>query len=202
MKNLIFDLGLVLISWDPRSVLQRHFTDTDEHENAMRNIFEHPDWVEFDRGAFTEEEATERFARNTGLSTEVVADSIATVRDALVPLEPGLALLEWAHEKGIPLFCISNMSTTTYDLLQSRHAFFQYFQDVVVSGRVNLVKPDPDIFNYALERFALPAGESLFIDDRPENVAAARELGIKAVQFESTWDCVDEVKSLLLAHAG
>ncbi len=201
MKNLIFDLGLVLISWDPRAVLKDHFGDSGEFENAMRNIFEHPDWLEFDRGGFTEEQAVERFAANTGLSTEIVASSFATIRDALVPLEPGLALLEWARERGIPLYCISNMSIGTYELLRSRHDFFEHFEDIVVSGYVKLVKPDPAIYTYALERFGLPAEESIFVDDRPENVAAARALGIHAVQFDSTWPCVDKVKSLLLADS-
>ena len=199
MKNLIFDLGRVLIGWDPRGALAGHFDDADDCENAVRNIFEHPDWNELDRGSFTDEEAALRFAQNTGFSTEVVAGSLAVVRNTLVPLEPGLALLEWARDKHIPLYCISNMSTTTYELLKSRHAFFEYFEDVVVSGYVKRIKPEPEIFTHALKQFALPADECLFIDDRPENVAAARALGIHAVQFESTWACVDKVKSLLLA---
>jgi len=198
MKNLIFDLGLVLIGWDPRSVLDTHFSDADDRENAATNIFEHPDWLELDRGSFTEPEAVQRFAKNTGFSETVVADALAAVRDSLVSLEPGVALLEWVRSRGIPLYCISNMGTTTYEQLRPQHEFFEHFEDVVVSAYVKMLKPEPEIFTYALERFALRADDCLFLDDRPENVASARALGIHAVQFESTWECVEKVKTLLL----
>jgi putative hydrolase of the HAD superfamily len=200
MKNLIFDLGLVLVGWDPRAVLEKHFSDSDDCENAAVNIFEHQDWQELDRGSFSESEAIQRFARNTGFSEEVAAGAVAAVRNSIVALEPGVALLEWVRERGTPLYCISNMATATYEQLRPRHEFFDHFEDIVVSGYVKLIKPEAEIFTYALERFSLPANECLFLDDRPENVAAARELGIHAVQYESTWDCVDEVKSLLLAN--
>lgn len=200
MKNLIFDLGLVLIGWDPRAVLETHFGDEDDRENAARNIFEHADWQELDRGSFSEAEAVDRFAQNTGLSADVVAGTLAAVRDSLVPLAPGLALLEWARERGIPLYCISNMATATYEQLRSRHAFFEHFEDVVVSGYIQLLKPEPEIFEHALEQFGLSADKCLFVDDRPENIAAAQALGIHAVQFESTQECADKVRSLLLAN--
>jgi putative hydrolase of the HAD superfamily len=96
-----------------------------------------------------------------------------------------LTLLEELHRQGTDLYCLSNMSHSTWEFLQPRHEFWTRFKGIVISAQVGLVKPDAAIYRHLLESHALVAAETLFLDDRPDNVDGARRAGIHSFVFES-----------------
>jgi 2-haloacid dehalogenase len=88
------------------------------------------------------------------------------------------------HGRGVPLYAITNFSDEFWPPFRAREAaIFDLFEDILVSGAVKLVKPDPAIYALALDRFGLAAGEAIFIDDRADNVAAAEAMGIAGHLF-------------------
>ena len=104
------------------------------------------------------------------------------LRDAIPETVEILADLRARHHR---LVALTNWSAETFPVARRRFEFLDWFEDIVVSGEVKLAKPDPRIFRLALERNRLSPATTLFIDDSPRNVEAARALGVTAVQYET-----------------
>jgi putative hydrolase of the HAD superfamily len=184
-KSVVFDVGNVLLSWDTRSLLREHLPAGVDPEPYRTSIFDHPDWIDLDRGTLDEEEALLRFRERTGAPVELLQRLVHASKASLTPMPESVAFLEELHRGGdVGLYVLSNMSHATWDYLKPRHDFWRRFQGIVISAQVRLVKPDPAIYRHLLEQWRLDAGETVFLDDRPENVAGARAVGLQAHLFE------------------
>ena len=109
-----------------------------------------------------------------------------------------VALIERLSNAGVPLFGLSNFSAEFWPDFRVNKPIFDCFQDILISGEEKLVKPDPAIYALALERFQKEAGQCLFIDDRPDNIAGAQALGIAGHVFETTATLELELQRLAL----
>ena len=194
-KNIVFDVGNVLLSWDPGKILDEHLPASADRKTWLDDIFTHPDWVELDRGTLDEEDAILGFAARTGASADLIRRIVHSSKTSLAPMQDSLALLEELHRefqrepKGGPrLFVLSNMSRTTWEYLSPRHDFWRRFEGIVISAQLRLVKPDRAIYQHLLKQWSLDPAQTLFMDDRPENVEAARALGIKSFVFTTAAD--------------
>lgn len=182
--QVVFDVGNVLLAWDTRRLLADHLPAGLDADLFRRSIFEHPDWVELDRGALDEEEAVARFVERTGAGVELVRRLVHESKAQLTPMPESLALLEELHGERVRLFCLTNMSHGTWEYLRPRHGFWARFERIVVSAQIGLVKPDAAIYRHLLATTGIDAATTAFFDDRPDNVAAARDAGIRAHRFE------------------
>ena len=181
---VIFDVGNVLYGWDPDSFLVRQIADD---EARMRFVDEVGLWQwheSLDGGRPFDEaaaELSERFPEYAHLISawgerfgETITDPIADVH----------ALVEALDERGVPLFAITNFSADFWPPFHAQEReFFRRFRDIVVSGEVRLLKPDPAIYYLALDRFRLRPKQALFIDDRLINVQAAEAVGMHGHLF-------------------
>jgi 2-haloacid dehalogenase len=181
--TLIFDLGGVLVDWDPRYLMASVIPDPERRAWFLEHVaspeFQRP----VDAGRPFAEAVAERSARFPEWTAEIEAYAARgpeMVRGAVAGTEE---LLRDLHAAGAPLFALSNWPAETFWVARERFAVLEVFADVVVSGFVGLIKPDPRIYALALERFGRRARECAFVDDRPENVAAAAALGIDGVIF-------------------
>lgn len=182
--SVVFDVGNVLLSWNPGSILRDHLPAGADHDRFRRDVFDHADWVDMDRGALDDEEAILRFRERTGAPADLLRRIVDASKATLTPIPDSLALLEELHRERVKLYVLSNMSHATWDYLRPRHAFWSRFDGIVISAQVRLVKPDAAIYRHLLGQWSLAPEETVFLDDRPENVKAARELRIKAHLFE------------------
>lgn len=184
-KSVVFDVGNVLLSWDTRSLLREHLPAGVDVELYRTAIFDHADWIDLDRGTLDEEEALLRFRERTGAPVELLQRLVHASKASLAPMPESLAFLEELHRGGgVGLYVLSNMSHATWDYLRPRHDFWRRFQGIVISAQVRLVKPDPAIYRHLLEQFALDPADTVFFDDRPENVVGAKSVGLQAHQFD------------------
>ncbi|MEY2686491.1 MAG: hypothetical protein RL375_689 [Pseudomonadota bacterium] len=189
MSALIFDFGAVLFRWRPKVLLSRVLpevcTSTEATQALVDGFFQGygGDWGRFDRGDIEVDALTESIATRLALAPEQVRAVIDAVPAELEPIADSVALLRRVHAAGHRLFYLSNMPAPFADHLERSHDFMSCFEAGVFSARVGLVKPDRAIFELALSRFGLSAGEAIFLDDHPANVAAARAIGLRAVQF-------------------
>ena len=101
------------------------------------------------------------------------------------------------RRRGLKLYALSNISKAMFRHLELRYEFFGLFDGIVISAAINLMKPDPKIYEHLVERFSIRPDETVFIDDMPRNVESARRLGIAAIQFESVEQCSRELEALL-----
>ena len=147
------------------------------------------DWAQFDLGRIEPEPLAERIAARTGYPLQGLRALIAAIPAHIQPMPASVALLERARAAGHRLTLLSNMPVPYADHLEAAHTCFGWFEAGVFSGRVGLMKPERAMFDHARDSMALDLDQSLFIDDHPANIAAARALGWQALHFENAAQC-------------
>ena len=180
---VIFDIGNVLVDWSPRHLYAPHFQDGSELDRFLTEIVPQSWNMEMDAGKPVSVAVEERIALYPDH-----ADLILRWRDNGTELIKGaiegsveiMANLRRAH---VPLYAISNYNRGRFDADRKRFAFYDWFDDIVLSGDVGLLKPDPRIYRLLIERTGLDPARSLFVDDRLENVEGARSVGLLGHQF-------------------
>jgi putative hydrolase of the HAD superfamily len=197
--NLVFDLGGVVVRWDPDAIIAGVFSDRKTRAKVREGLFAHPDWLELDRGTLGRDEAITRAARRTGISVSDMKRLMHAVPPSLVVFPETVELLRRLKQKGYPLYCLSNMHFASIEHLEQNENFWDVFQDRVISCRLNLCKPEPAIYEHLLRAFGLKASETVFIDDVQKNLDAAAKLGIKTLRFENAAQCERELRALGIA---
>ncbi len=192
--NVVFDLGNVLVRWDPVAIV-RSVIDGPGAVRLAEHLFTHHDWIEVDRGTLTLEQAAERAIERTEVDDAIIHAAYAAVAPSLQTLPESVALLESLHQQGHTLYALSNMGQVSADYLERQAGFWRYFKAVAISSRLGLVKPEPEIFHAMLTQFGLAASDCLFIDDSKENVQAALALGLDAFVFQDAEQCRGELQA-------
>ncbi len=194
-EAVIFDLGGVLIDWNPRYLYQKLLQDDEAIEFFLATVC-HQQWNEKqDAGRPFQVAIEERVTKYP--EHKVLIESYFSRWDEMLggAIQGTVRILETLRASGIPLFVISNWSAETFHHATNRFSFFNSFQDMVISGEVGLTKPDPRIFSLALKRFQLRAERALFIDDMPHNVRAAEACGLQALHFRDSDELACQLQS-------
>jgi 2-haloacid dehalogenase len=182
---IVYDLGGVLIDWNPRHLYRKLIEDEATMEWFLAEVC-HSAWnEEQDRGrsfAAAIEEAAARHPEHRplieayfGRWAEMMAGEI----------EGAVAILEELRDAGCELHALTNWSAETFPHARERFSFLTWFESILVSAEVGLIKPDPAIFQLLLERIGRAPAECIYIDDNPKNVAGAASLGFDAIAFQS-----------------
>lgn len=186
IEAVVFDLGGVLIDWDPRHLYRKLFDDEAEMEAFLRDVCS-PAWnLEQDRGRALAE-ATALLSERHPHEAERIAAYYGRWPEMLGgPVAESVAILEELHRRAeVRLLALTNWSAETFPYATANFPFLARFEGIVVSGQERLVKPDAAIFRLLLERYGLEAARTLFIDDSRRNVEGAREAGLDGVVFEN-----------------
>ena len=179
MKNIVFDLGGVLFARD-KSKCTPELLEFFSFLRAPRMpLF----WEEYDRGTSTLEEVTATISGMTGRPVETCAAVLRLAVDLQEPVKPTERLVGDLKAAGYRLYVLSNMSREFIDFLR-RFPVYGLFDGEVVSCAAGVVKPEPEIYRRRLGRYGLDPAQTLFIDDRPANIAAAAALGIRGQLFD------------------
>jgi putative hydrolase of the HAD superfamily len=197
VRNVIFDLGGVVLEWNPDQILSRFQKDPDLRIRLRQALFGHADWHQFDRGGLSEREVIDRMEARLGRPRDELIAIVDAVRESLVEKPDTLELIRELHRRAVPLYCLSNMPASIYAHLRIRHTFWDVFRGIVISGEVRMVKPEPQVFAHLLERYDLKAAESIFIDDLAVNIQAARDAGLRTILFRDAAQCRQELAALL-----
>ena len=179
MKNIVFDLGGVVFWRNPKKCTQE-FLDffAFVRETPMPHF-----WNEYDRGTLSLDEVMEHLMARSGFSREKCVDFVQRAIDMQEPIRPTEELIKVLKADGrYRLFVLSNMSHEFIEFLR-RVPVYRHFDGEVVSCEEGICKPEPAIYRLLLERYALDPAETLFIDDRPENVEAAEREGIVGFHY-------------------
>ncbi len=183
IEAAVFDLGGVLIDWNPRHLYRKLFEDERQMERFLTEVCS-PQWnLSLDAGRPFEEGAAELLARHPD-SEPLIRAWKERWEEMLGGAIPGtVEILEELHAAGLPLHALTNWSAETFPIGLRRFPFLGRFRHILVSGQVGLVKPDPRIFALLVERTGLAPERSVFIDDSQANAAAAQRIGFHAIRF-------------------
>lgn len=195
---VVFDLGGVLIDWNPRHLYRKLFQHEAEMEDFLANICTAQWNLQQDAGrSFTEACAALKLEHPDKADMidawferfdEMMAGPIAGTVDILAEL----------REREVPVYALSNWSAETFPFAQRRFEFLQWFRAIFLSAEVRLVKPDPRIFKYFCEKFDLRPEQIIYIDDLQHNVEAARAIGMFAIRFSDPASLRQELVQLRL----
>ncbi len=183
--NIVFDLGMVLIDWDPRHLYRKVFADPVRMEFFLENVC-HGDWnLDQDRGRSFDDGVKEATGRYPEFATEIAMYRDRWMEMVPGPIEGSVKVLEDLHDRGVPLYAITNWNGDTFRATRSRFPFLALFRDIVVSGDEKLLKPEPAIFELLARRNGIDLSDSMFIDDSLKNVKGAEEVGMTGHHFTS-----------------
>lgn len=188
-KHIVFDFGGVVFQWRPNELLKRTLPHRAVDEAAAQQLvvdfFQNyeGDWGRFDRGTIEVPELAPLIAKRLGFELGEVQAVIDGVPGELQAQKDTVDLLHRLHDEGHKLFFLSNMPEPYAAHLENTHEFFSRFTDGVFSSRVKLIKPEPEIFQLATQRFGIEPAQTVFIDDVAKNVEIARASGWHAIQF-------------------
>jgi 2-haloacid dehalogenase len=181
---VIFDLGGVLIDWDPRHLYRKLFGGD---EAAMEHFLATVCTQEWNRGQDAGRlvaDATQLLKQHHVDKTELIDAFYGRFDEMMAgPISGTVDILSELHACGTSLYLLSNFSAETYPLACRRFDFLRLFHDIIVSGEVKAIKPDPRIYEILIDRCRIDPHRAVFIDDVAENVEAARRIGIYGIQF-------------------
>ena len=183
VRNVIFDLGGVLLEWNPDKILRDFYSDSALRDLLKSELFMHPEWQAHDRGTLRETELIENVRARTGRPAAEVSALLHAVRESLAAKPETVALLRSLHRRGIPLYCLSNMPVSLYAHVRLRHEFWDAFSGIVISGKVKMMKPEREMFEHLLTLFKLDPRQTVLVDDLLPNIEGARAVGLHAIQF-------------------
>jgi 2-haloacid dehalogenase len=182
---VVFDVGGVLIDWDPRHLYRKIFDDAAQMERFLAEVCTTA-WNEQADAGRPIAEITAELCRDHPDQRPLIENFYARFPEMMKDaLRDTVILLDRLHAEGVPLYVLSNFSAETFPHARQRFTFFERFTGMVISGAEGMKKPDPRIFELLTGRFALNPARTLFIDDRQDNVAAARDAGWQSVLFTS-----------------
>lgn len=186
INTIIFDLGGVLIDWNPRYLFRKIFTSTDEMEHFLTHICT-PDWNEEQDAGRNLQEATDELVEKHPEYTEQIRAFYGRWEEMLGgTFDETVKTCKKLKESGqYKLYALTNWSAETFPIALSKYEFLSWFDGIVMSGEEKSRKPFPEFYNILLTRYHINPDNSLFIDDNLRNVKAARALGIPTVHLKS-----------------
>lgn len=184
IRNLVFDMGNVMIHYDPHHFIQRSgITDPAEAALLYREVFGSVEWTLMDWGRMDEPALEEKALPNLPESLRDTARGlIHRWNEPILPMEGMAALVKKCKEAGFKIYLLSNVSRRLHQYWTDIPGH-EHFDGMVVSADLNQVKPLPCIFRHLLDRYQLKPEECLFIDDISLNVSGAMQLGMQGFLF-------------------
>lgn len=196
IKNIIFDLGNVLISFRPSEYLERKKYPQEIREKVLADIFNGPEWHLLDAGEILTGEAIDLIAKRSSLKREEIAFIFNKRTEIMFPLELNTRLLPELKKQGYRLFYLSNFPVDIFEEVKNDYYFFKHFEGGIISSEVKCSKPDKKIFRLLLEKYNLAPEECLYVDDIEINVTAAISIGMKGFFTSGS----EDISSLLMQH--
>jgi len=197
VNTVVFDFGGVLVDWNPRYMFRKLFNGDEAGMETFLSTVCTPDWNEHqDAGRSIAEAEAEAIARHPDKAGFIRAYYGRFDEMMAGAIDGTVAILEELHGRGVPLYGLTNWSAETFPHALKRFAFFQRFRGIVVSGEIKLKKPDPRIFAHLVATHRLTPAETVFIDDSPKNVDAAKAAGLQALHFTHPERLAADLRSL------
>jgi epoxide hydrolase-like predicted phosphatase len=197
VKNIIFDLGNVLISFKPSEYFDKNKYPENIKATILSDIFGSKEWLMLDNGKITTPEAIDAIAKKSSLNKEEI-EHIFNLRTKLMfPLDQNVRLLPELKKRGFRLYYLSNFPLDIFDEVRSGYYFFKHFDGGLISAEAKFSKPDSRIYKILLEKYSLIPEETLFIDDIEINIKAAESLGIKGLVTHGSLEISKEIEDAL-----
>jgi len=181
IKNLVFDLGNVLISFKPSEFFDKKDYPESVKSNILSDIFGSKEWLMLDNGDINTSQAIDLIASKSTLNKEEIAHIFNLRTELIFPLDQNVRLLPGLKKQGFSLYFLSNFPMDLFEEVKTGYYFFKYFDGGVISAEAKSSKPDKRIYEILMEKYNLVPNQCLFIDDLEVNVKAAEASGMNGL---------------------
>ena len=195
IRNVIFDIGNVLVSFHPVEYFYPVFKE--KTETLCTYVFGSKEWALYDQGILTKEEVEKNLLDTYPKDKDAILYILTHWKEFMKPIMPMKKLIEELREKGYKIFLLSNISEDSYLYLKKEYPYFFDVNGGMYSYRIKRNKPDKKIYEELLSAYGINASESLFLDDRKENVDAAKALGFHGMIIEDVDVTCDRIRKRL-----
>jgi 2-haloacid dehalogenase len=183
---VIFDLGGVLIDWNPRHLYRKLFAGDEAGMEAFLATVCTQHWNEQQDAGRSFAEATALLAAEHPDQADLIGAYFARWAEMLGgAIEGTVEILDALRRRAVPVYALTNWSAETFPHATSRFDFLAWFKDIAVSGKIGIIKPDPRIYHLLLQRNGLAASDAVYVDDVKRNADAATALGLHGIHFTS-----------------
>lgn len=200
IKNIIFDIGGVLVAFDPIKTLREMGLPEDEVMEIARHTSLSPLWTEFDRRVIDREKVMEQMKEGLSTSYQVDADRFfhEEIMKTVTSFDYSADWVKSLKERGYNIYLLTNYPDWMFDYhFEHTFTFAPFVDGQLVSGKEKIIKPNAEIYQAILAKYNLNAEECVFIDDRPENVEAAQKQGINGIIFTNYGEVTNKLNNLL-----
>ncbi len=197
IRNIIFDVGKVLVSYEPEEYMKRLGFSRETRKRINEAMFENPLWDESDQGLRTTEGFLQAFTENAPELSEEIRLVHTTVGETIELLPYALDWITDLKERGYHVYILSNYSENMFEQTEGKLKFLPLVDGAVFSHEIKLLKPDAAIYDYLCSTYGLVPEESVFLDDRPVNIEGAQKRGIHGIVFCDYKQGKNELEKLL-----
>ena len=195
--KFLFDLGGVFFDWDPHYFYKDIFIDKNERDNFLNNIC-NDEWnIKQDAGRLIKDAEKELIFKFPNYKNQIKLYYKNHRKMFRRIFNNSIDALKFLKEKKYECYVLSNWSWETFQNMENDYPFLKLFDDLIISGKEKIVKPNKEIYLLAIKRFNLKAKETVFIDDRIENIIAAKKLGFKTIHLINPELIENEIKKFV-----
>ncbi len=196
IKNIIFDLGNVLINFKPEKFLLRYTKDEKYIKSLISKIIRDEVWLSLDRGVISLENAKHEFIEKYPEERSHILRFFKEWMEMLTPIEENIEILSELKSNAYKVYVLSNYIEEAYDYIKLKNIFFSLFDGIIISAEEKVIKPEPKIYQKLIEKYDLVPEECVFIDDSQINLLQARKKGMKTILFLPNTDLRRELRKL------
>ena len=200
IKNVVFDIGMVLIDFSWRECMRDCGIKEEDVMRVAQATVLSPYWNELDRGLLSEDEIVKNFVSLAPDLEDEIKRFFSIVTVSMPPFDYSEGWLRSVKERGYGVYILSNFSNHNFNVNLPRYTFLKHADGMIISYRYKTVKPERKIYECLLSEYGLDPEECVFIDDREDNIAAAKELGFSGIVFKSFEDASKKLDALLSEH--
>ncbi|MFX0134087.1 MAG: HAD family hydrolase [Candidatus Hodarchaeota archaeon] len=196
IRNIIFDLGNVLLNFRPDNFLLNYTKDENYIQDFISKIIRSKIWINLDRGTISLKNAKQEF-------TDIYPEDRAFIMtffehwiEIFTPMQGNIKIAYDLKANGYKLYILSNFIEETFEIMKKKYQFFSLFNGIIISGQEKVLKPEIEIYQKLLEKFNLIPEECVFSDDIRSNLLSARKLNMKTILFLPNTDLRSELRKL------
>lgn len=198
-NTVIFDLGNVLIEWQPMILVPQLFPDQAEVAcSIVKALVNDPLWYEFDRGTVTITDLATHGEKAYHFNPDLTANILSTIPHHIPAVPEIVSLFLELQAKGYKTYFLTNMSEPFFEVLLKQHSFMKQSHGIIASYAIKKIKPELAIYEYLLQHFNIKPEEALFIDDLEQNIAAGNHLGIDGIVCKNKHEALEIIADMKL----
>lgn len=196
IENIIFDVGQVLVTYDWKTYLESFGFPKEKFDKIANATFLSQTWIDRDKGGLSEEEYVEKFVSLAPEYEDDIREVMRRTPECITVRDYSETWVKYLKNQGYHLYVLSNYCLYMLEKNRPQMTFLKYMDGEIFSCNVEDLKPNHSIYRTLLETFGLEAEKCVFLDDRPENCKAAKEVGIRAIQFQNFKQGAAELEKL------